>query len=173
MMGWLLLLLCTLRPAHAIVFDRVVAQVQQQLVLASEVALEDELTQHDPGALPFWSRSGPPLDVLVQATVLRVAAGDVGLYQPDEADVAARLEAVRRTFEARADWEGFLNRHGLDEVRLSRVLRRRLVAERFLRRNVQASLDTPDLWVAEARAMITQLESRVRIRYVPELGGQR
>lgn len=171
-MGWLLLLLCTMPPAHAVVFDRVVAQVQQQLVLASEVALETELAAHDPLALPFWASGRSPIDRLVQATVIRVAAGDVGLYQPDEDEVAQRLEAVRSTFPSRGAWEVFLATHGLDEDGLGRVLRRRLVTERFLRRNVQASLDAPAAWLAETEAMVQQLESRVRIRHVPQLGGQ-
>ncbi len=162
-----LLLLC-LSPARAEVFDRVVAQIQQQLVLASEVHLEAALEERDRDALPFWTaRHADATGRLVDASVVRVAAGDIGLYQPEEAEVAARLEAVRGTFVDRTEWESFLSQHGLDEAALGRVLRRRLMVERFLRRNVTADLADEAKWLEECQGLLVQLRGRIRIRQVP------
>jgi hypothetical protein len=170
MMLWLLL--AHLAHAQSEVFDRVVAEVQQQLVLASEVQLESDLVSRDRSALPFFTDAhADPLTRLIDAAVLRAAAGDVGLYQPTDEEVQARLEEVRSTFVDRTSWEAFLTLHGLDERALGRVLRRRLVAERYLRRNLSADPADAATWLSECDGLLSQLRGRVRVRRIPLLGG--
>jgi hypothetical protein len=156
--------------ADAALFDRVLAQVDQQLVLASELAIEAGLAEHDPDALPFWRSGADPAERLVQGAVIRLAAGDIGLYQPSIDDVQARLDRVRGSFVDRAAWEEFLRVSGTDEAGLRTVLRRRLIVERFLKRNVQASLDEPEAWLQSSDVLLAQLVPRVRIRWVPPEG---
>lgn len=159
-----------LGTARAEVVDRVVAQVDQQLVLASDVTLETDLARRDLGQLPFWAPDHhDPLTRLIEAAVLRVASGEVGLYQPTTAEVDARLEAVRASFVDRASWTEFLRIHGIDEAALARVLRRRLVAERFLARNLQVSPDDEQQWLRDCDRLLQQLRARVRIREIPPM----
>ena len=163
----LTLALLTLLSAFADTIDRVVAAVGEQLVTESDVTLEQELAQMDRGAGPFWDFDhAVPLQRLIDASVVRQLAGDVNLYAPSEDQITARLEAVRRSAGDREQWQGFLRRHGLDEEALRTMLRRRLVVERYLERNLalQAasrteSIQRCDAWLAEQR-------SRYRIRII-------
>jgi len=167
LLWWTLLLIST---ARAEVFDRVVAQVQQQLVLASEVSLEQDLARRDAEQLPFWSPNHhDPLDRLIDAAVVRVASGDVGLYQPSAAEVDQRVEQIRSSFVDRSSWTSFLEVHGVDEAALARVIRRRLMVERFLGRNLQASPDDRTAWLQECDQLLAQLRGRVRIREIPQM----
>jgi len=172
MLLWLTML--CLGTAHADVVDRVVAQVQQQLVLASDVTLEAALSQRDPLQLPFWSDAhAPALGRLIDAAVVRVASGDVGLYQPSDAEVDARLEAIRGSFVDRTSWTEFQRIHGVDEAALRRVLRRRLVVERFLGRNLQSDPSDQRTWLSDCQRLLAQLRGRVRVREIPPMEGRR
>src|SRR5688572_6401539 len=131
---WLLLL----GLARAEVVDRVVVVVGDTPVLHSEVLLEDVLERIDASPVPFWTGLGAgPTDRLVDATIIRTVAADVALYQPTREQIAQRLEAVRATFPDAGSWARFLEANGLDEARLSAILKRRMVVEKFLLRTLQ------------------------------------
>lgn len=159
--------------AHAEVVDRLVAVVGAELVLASDIALDAELADVDPSTLPFWRR-GQPDARQIAAAVIRTAAGDIGLYRPSEEAVRERVLAVRDAFvqrhvarEGRAeDWDAFLARWGLDEETFAPILRRRLIVEAYLARNLKSSVDDP-AWGAECDALVAQLTTRVRVRIAP------
>ena len=161
-------LLCAL--AWAEVVDRVVVVVDETPVLQSEVRLEELLERVDASPVPFWTGVGAaPIDRLVDATIIRAVASDVALYQPTREQVAARLDAVRAAFLDAGDWVAFLTANGLDEARLSAILRRRMVVEKFLLRTLQASPQDREAWLAQCEALLAQLRppvGRVRIRYV-------
>jgi flagellar biosynthesis regulator FlaF len=167
----LLLLLLAVTPASGTeraLVDRIVASVDRELVLASEIVLGRELAALDPGPTPFWSRAIDPMEQRVDATVLRIAASDIALYQPSTADVQARLETVRAAFVDRATWEAFLGRHGLDEGALSQELRRRMVVERFLLRNLTAPVDDRAAWFGQVDQLTSALRPRFRVRRIPQ-----
>ena len=154
--------------AFAGTIDRVVASVGGQLVTESDVALERELAQIDLQSGPFWDPiHTDPLQRLMDAALVRLLAGDVSLYAPPEAQLNARLEALRRTVGDRDRWEAFLRRHGLDEDGVRTLLRRRLVVHRYLERNLALqtsssaeSMQKCDMWLTEQRP-------RYRIRVIP------
>jgi hypothetical protein len=154
--------------ARAEVVDRVVVVVGDTPVLQSEVELEELLEQVDATPVPFWTGVGSgPTDRLVDAAIVRSVAADVALYQPTREQVAQRLEAVRSTFVDASSWAAFLTTNGLDEARLSALLKRRMVVERFLLRTLQASPADRDAWLGQCEVLLDQLRPRVRVRVVP------
>jgi hypothetical protein len=158
--------------ATAATLDRVVAVVESELVMDSEVRLEDELARLDRSELPFWGADRlTALDRLVQGATLRVAAEQVALYQPTDEQVQARHEAVRATFSNRQTWTTFLKRHGLSETTLGEALRRRMVVERFLGRNLQATPDQPVVWQIACDKLVEQLQQSIRVRTIDEEPG--
>jgi len=151
---------------QASVVDRVVAVVADQVVLATDLSLGADLAPIDPSPLPFW-RSGVDEEREIDAAILRVAAGDISLYQPSPDAVRLRLERLRARFADRAEWTRFLNRWGLEESTMLAVLSRRMVVESYLRRNIQADPANIDAWRAEYKALMTELRPRIRVRRVP------
>jgi hypothetical protein len=161
---WLLL---AVGLARAEVVDRVVVVVHDTPILQSEVELEAVLEGIDVSPVPFWTAVGTgPADRLVDAAIIRAIAADVALYQPTREQVAERLDAVRAAFADGSAWGSFLATNGLDEARLSAILKRRMVVERYLLRTLQATPDDQPAWVAECLAHLGQLRPRVRVRVV-------
>ncbi len=157
--------------ASASVVDRVVAVVDTEVVLTSDIQLGSELSRRDPAPVPFWVR-GPAAagaeQRQIDAAILRAAAGDVALYEPPAEAIRARLESLRGTFETRADWTRFLERWGLDETSMAAVLKRRMVVEAYLQRNLQSDPTSRPTWNAECTVLLEELRPRVRVRRVPE-----
>lgn len=161
-MWWLL----ALGLASAEVVDRVVAVVEGLPVLASEVRLEEAIAPIDPSPVPFWTSSSDFQRTSIDAVVLRYVAADVALYQPSRDALAERVRALREAFADQAGWSVFLAAHGLDESRIEVIVRRRMIVERFLLRNVQTDPADKGSWLAESAELIAQLRPRVRIRLV-------
>jgi hypothetical protein len=158
--------------ALASVVDRVVAVVGTEVVLQSDLALDDDLEGLDPSPLPFWRR-GTASSRQIDAAVLRTAAGDISLYQPTDAAVDERLQGLRLAVvgpgqDGERAWMALLARWGLDERGMSSVLKRRLVVEAYLSRNLRTPAGDPT-WAAECDALVAQLRARVRVRAVPEV----
>lgn len=162
------LLLGALLAARAEVIDRVVAVVDGQPILDSEVRLEEWMTGLDPASVPFL-RDVPrdPLQHAIDAALIRRAASDVALYEPPRDAVRERLERIRLRFDDREEWSAFLAEWGLDEARLEAVVRRRMVVERYLARNLVADPADGGAWRAECEALLAQLRPRVRVRLIP------
>lgn len=167
----MLLVLAVSTVARADVVDRVVAVVEEQILMDSEVRLEGVLAPLDSSPSPFWAADrATPVDRLIDAAVIRELTGDVSLYQPPEAEVRGRLEAVRAKFPNAQAWTAFLTSWGLDEDGLRAVLRRRISVERWLARNVQASASDRPAWQAALDQTLTPYRNRYRIRVVPVHG---
>jgi hypothetical protein len=159
--------------SRAEVVDRVVAVVESEPVLESQVRLEIDLTAFDPTPLPGWTSVEPdPLERVIDATIFRAMAADVALYQPTREQLEARREALRAAVGDPRAWDALLARHSLDEAGLSVVLRRRMVVEKLLLRNLVTSPADLASWRAECRALLDQVRPRVRIRYVAPLEGE-
>lgn len=164
LLAWLLL-----PTARADVVDRVVAVVGDQVLLASEVRLEGELARLDESPLPFWDPDrGTALQRLLDAAAIRRSASDLDLYEPHDEAVRDRLEALRSRFPRRADWEEFLARWGLDEPGLLAILRRRMIVERYLLRNLQIRPDDREAWLQAAEQLLARLRARYEVRAIPE-----
>ncbi len=144
--------------------DRVVAVIDDRVVLESDLRLDAALEQLDTAALPFWS-SYDPEERQIAATVVAVVAGDVALYRPHEAAVRRRLDTLRQAFAERAQWLAFLERWGLDEGAMLEVLRKRMRVEAYLRRNVRPDPTEPGFMPA-VEALLDELRARVRVRRI-------
>jgi hypothetical protein len=152
--------------AHAQVVDRLVAVVGgATVVTASDVELEVALAPLDASELPFW-RHGDAAERLVDAALLRTAAADIALYQPTADAIRARTDAIHARFASDADWTRFRNRWGLDDAALAVVVRRRMVVERFLQRNLKADPAAEEAWLGEAHALLAGLEGRIPVRRI-------
>ena len=154
--------------ASALVVDRIEVVVEDQLVMTSEVQLEEVLATLDTEQSPFWAPNHKDaLERLVDAAVIRQVVGDLKLYVPADDQVRQRVEDIRRQFANRSAWSGFLQRWGLDEVMLRTTIRRRMVVERYLARNVQSDPAQRVVWLADCDTLLQQLRSRLRIRHPP------
>ena len=163
MVSLLLFSLC----ARAEVIDRVVAVVEEQLITASDVALEADLSRIDTSPVPFWSRShGDALHRLIDAAVIREIARDVALYKPSDEQIGARLATMREGLADRDSWHGFLSGRGLDEEALRAVMERRMVVEAYLLRNIAVSPTDEAQFIEVVDATLAPWEDRLRIRQV-------
>lgn len=145
------------------VADRVIAVVDAQVVLATDVRIGDEIRYHNPSAIPFWSRP----DASVEAAVVRAAAGDLTLYQPTPARVTDAARALEEDFGSE-NWRGFVARWNLGPAEVRSLVRRRLVVEAWLLRNLTAPPTSPEAQ-AQTDTLIAELERRLRVRRVPPL----
>jgi hypothetical protein len=152
--------------AHAEVVDRVVAVVGDRPLLASEIAIQAELARRDPS-----SRLPPPPDDptawAIDNARIRGVAEHVDLYDPSAEEVRTRIDGLSDTFPDRGAWTAFLTRLGLDEPRLEQMVRRQLVVERYLLRNLQADPGDPEAWAAAVESFLGPLRDRVQVRLVP------
>lgn len=160
---WFFLLALAQEPA-----ERVVAVVEDELVLASEVDLDRALTGHDTQASRFFTAlRRTPEDNLVDAAVLRAEASDIALYQPDDAEIGARALAIRQHVDRDGDWQDFRAAWGLSDELLAAWVRKRLVVERYLTRNLAVSAtEEPERFDTEVERHVLTLRARTRIRRV-------
>jgi hypothetical protein len=159
------LVMCLSAPASVV--DRVVVVVEDQLILQSDIELEAVVASLDKSTSPFWDRNpNDPRERLIEAAILRHLAGDVALYQPGEEEVRSRAELVRRRFESRAKWLAFLNEWGMDETALRSTLRRRMVTERYVGRNLQVDPQNRQIWLQTCDTYMAQVRPRIRIRVI-------
>ena len=171
MMPWLLASLVLNAPADAEVIDRVVAVVEDQLILASDIRIEAQLSEMDPSPFPLWTRQPDALERVLEAAMFRALAGDVSLYQPPEEEVAARMQAMRDRAGSVQQWRAFLDDLGLDSPGLLLVVRRRMIAEAYVSRTLQVETIDEQAWHAACEVLIEQVRARLRIRMIPAVAG--
>lgn len=161
------LLLLVAPLAEAAVVERVVVVVEDELVLASDIDLDLVLTPLDASLSPFWRHPRPdPTERMVEAAILRHLAGDVTYYAPSADEVRVRVDTIREAFVDRGSWQAFLQSWGLDEEGMKGVVRRRLVVERYLARNVPVEPTDEARWHAVYDDMMAGVRPKLRIRYV-------
>jgi hypothetical protein len=154
--------------AFAGVVDRIVVVVDEELVLESDIRLEAVITGLDVAPLPFWTRAhATPVERLEKAAMVRSLAAGVALYEPDPADVAARVRAIRARLGGPEAWAAFEQLWGLDDRSVARLVRRRMVVERYLARNLTEDPSRPDAWLTACDALLDELRPRFRIRQIP------
>ena len=164
------LLLCA-GPAWAGVVDRVVLVVEDELVLESDVRLEAVLTTLDDAPLPFWRRDhDAPERRLEEAALIRAMAEGVQLDQPDDASVAARVEGIRGRLGSAEGWAAFKSLWGLDDDAVTGLVRRRMIVERFLLRNLPEDPANVERWLQACHALLAEVRPRYRIRSIPLRG---
>jgi len=158
--------------ACAAVVDRIEVQVGDRVVTSSDLAFEIELDPHDTSPLATLERGDYPLrERLVDFALLRDLAGGIEVFRPTRAEVIARWERFRASWDPPEGYGAFLGRWGLNDADLQDVLANRLVVERFVTRNLavvtareRGGGDPYPAWIAGLRA-------RTRIRVPEEVGG--
>jgi len=170
-MRLLLLTLLLSAPAHSGVVDRIVVVVEDELVLQSDIQLEQTLAARDAAVSPFWaSDNGSATTRLTDAALVRAMAGGVLLYQPRDEQIDARFNLFKSTFESDEAWHGFKALWGLDDDAIRRMLTRRMVVEAYLLRNLPEDPAKSEVWLAACRALLDQVRGRYRVRIVPLRG---
>ena len=129
--------------ANAVVLDRVVAVVNNQAILESDVDDEMRLTVLDPnrGGLAVLTPK-LALEQLISRALIQqqIRQEDQEAAEPSQAEVDARLGEIRKELPAcvRVDcasdqgWKAFLTAHGLTQERVEAYLRYRLQILRFI-----------------------------------------
>ena len=129
--------------ADRVVLDRVVAVVNNQAILASDIDDEMRLSVLDPnrGGLAKLTR-GAALEQLIARALIQqqIHQEDVESAAPPQTEVDARLAEIRKEIPAcvrancatDAGWKAFLDAHGLTQQRVEVYLRYRLEILRFI-----------------------------------------
>ena len=148
--AWIAIWLLTLfakqsgaQPAATVPLDSVVAVVNGQVILQSDIDDDIQLSVLDPlpGAGGTLTRQRA-LDELISRALIQqqIRQGDLASVQPSEAEVTARLDEIRKQLPAclRADcstsagWNAFLTAQGLTQYRVEAYLRNRMEILRFI-----------------------------------------
>jgi len=130
-------------PDHAVVLDRVVAVVNNQAILASDVDEEIRLAVLDPGRAGLGVLTpSAALEQLISRSLIQqqIREEDTRSADPSSAEVEARLSELRRELPAcvrqncasDAGWKAFLAAHDLTPERVESYLRYRLQILRFI-----------------------------------------
>lgn len=160
-MSLLFSLLVLLPVASADVLDRIEVVVGDRIVCASDVALEAALDAHDQG--PVSALEDPATayrERLVDLAVLRGLAGEIEVFRPDPADVEARWQRFRASFDGPEAVEAFLREWGFTEAEFKGLLYSRMVSERYVLRNLPGGVGGG----AAFREWMDGLRARVAIR---------
>ena len=149
------MILVGLIPAHAqtskqsdsggqgVTFDRVIAVVNRQTILASDLEVEMQISVLDPtGNLKEKETAPQALDRLISRTLIQqqIQQEYVPAAQPTPTEIAARLQDVRKDLPAciRADcesdegWNKFLAQHDLTPGGVENYVRNRMVILSFI-----------------------------------------
>jgi hypothetical protein len=131
-------------PAESpMVLDRVVAVVNNQAILASDVDEEMRLSVLDPGRAGLGKLTRTrALDQLIARALIQqqIRREDEHAASPSQAEVDARLAEIRKQLPAcvhgdcgsDAGWRAFLAAHGLTAERVESYLRYRVEILRFI-----------------------------------------
>jgi len=133
----------TAAAPQAEVLDRVVAVVNNQAILASELDEEVRLAVLDPGqaGLGVLTRQKALEQLIARALIQQqIRQEDIQAVEPSPAEVKARLEEIRKEVPAcvhqncasDSGWSAFLAAHGLNPERVEIYLRYRLEILRFI-----------------------------------------
>ena len=133
----------TTPPASPVVLDKVVAVVNNQAILSSDIDNEIRLSVLDPGrgGLGVLTRQHA-LDQFIGRALIQqqIRQEDLQSAAPTQADVEARLIEIRKEVPAcvrencvsDAGWKSFLSSQGLTEERVATYLRYRVEILRFI-----------------------------------------
>jgi hypothetical protein len=131
------------QPAQAVVLDRVVAVVNNQAILASDVDEEVRLAVLDPGRVGLIVLTPQrALEQLISRALIQqqIRQEDAQTAEPSQAEIDARLAEIRREVPAcvhlncasAQGWAAFLASHGLTPQRVESYLRYRVQILRFI-----------------------------------------
>jgi len=142
--------------AQSITLDRVVAVVNRQTILASDVEQEMQVSILDPSRIQTQKETaGQALDRLISRMLIeqQIQQENVPTAPPTQAEIAARVQEIRTELPAciRADcqsntgWDAFLASHDLLPARVESYLRNRAEILSFIELRFRQGIRiTPD-----------------------------
>jgi hypothetical protein len=138
------------QPANAVELDRVVAVVNNQAILASDVDDEVRLAVLDPGVAGVVLTPIRALEQLISRALIQqqIRQEDAQAADPPPTEVDARLAEIRKELPVcirqncatEAGWKAFLAVHGLTQERVESYLRYRLQILRFIEQRFQPGI---------------------------------
>ena len=138
-------------PLAPVVIDRVLARVDQRVILASEIKDEIRLSVLDPNRVGqgVLTPQGA-LDQLISRALIeqQISQEDAEAAVPSQKDMDARLEDLRKQLPAcvhencasDAGWKAFLTAHGLTPARVDAYLTYRVEILRFIETRFRPSI---------------------------------
>jgi hypothetical protein len=155
-----------------VLIDRVVVVVSDRIITASDITLEAELARRIPSPVRALRdiQLRDPTQALIEQSIIRSYAAQVAIYQPTAEEVQQRLRELRETFPSPDDYDLFLSRHGLSEVRIIDRLRSRLSVERYVHRNIdlssQSAREDEEAYFRRYRDWISAQLTATTVRFV-------
>ena len=131
------------QAAKAVPLDSVVAVVNGQVILSSDIDDDIQLSVLNPvpGAAGALTRQHALVESISRSLIQQqIRQEDLAAIQPSEAEVAARLDEIRKQLPAcvrancstDAGWKAFLTAQGLTQYRVEAYLRNRMEILRFI-----------------------------------------
>jgi hypothetical protein len=138
--------------AAPVPLDRVVAVVNRQVILSSDLDDAVQLAVLDPAPGADGSMTRPrALEELISRALIvqQIRQEDLQSIEPSAAEVNARVEEIRRQLPACArancstneGWKAFLNAHHLTEQRVQRYLHNRMEILRFIEQRFRQGIE--------------------------------
>ena len=148
--------------------DRAVALVDNAVVTASDLKLHVAISAIDKSFVPILNPNPDRiLDDVINAAVVQNIAGRISTYQPNPAQVRARLNDYRSRWLDAKDWEAHLMVLGLTEKSITRAFERRLIIERVVARAVGTpEPEQKEDWSKAFTEWINRERRTVRVRLV-------
>ncbi len=142
------------QKAAPVVLDRVVAVVNNQAILASDVNEEIRLSVLDPAQAGLGSLTPRrALEQLISRSLIQqqIRQEDLQASDPSQAELAARLAEIRKELPAcvrqnctsEQGWRAFLTAHDLTEERVDVYLRYRMQILRFIELRFRQGIHIP------------------------------
>jgi parvulin-like peptidyl-prolyl isomerase len=142
------------QPQTPIVLDRVVAVVNRQAILASDIDEEIRLSVLDPARTNRSELTRQhALDLLIGRSLIQqqIHREDMQAVEPTQDEINARVaeirkllpECVHRNCATEAGWKSFLATHDLTEQRVEAYFRNRLEILRFIEQRFRPGIHIP------------------------------
>lgn len=118
--------------------DRIVIVIEEYTITQSDIALEQDLAFIIPSSSKTLQhyRETKPKEALLQRNLLRIFAGDIGLYSANQTEIQYRYEQFLSHWKQIQEYNNFTLRHGLDEARLLGLIKSQIIAENYLKKNI-------------------------------------
>ena len=138
---WLLLLLCLLLPAHAFALElnRVVAVINNDAV--TSIQLDKALAAAEPGATPAIDERRQVLERLIEESLMRQRAEEIGLTVSDDEVEAAVQDVLRQNRLSKEQLDIALTQQGIAPDDYRQSLRRQILRFKLVGREVQGLIE--------------------------------
>ncbi len=146
---WLLLLLCLLLPVHAFALElnRVVAVINNDAV--TSIQLDKALAAAEPGATPAIDERRQVLERLIEESLMRQRAEEIGLTVSDDEVEAALQDVLRQNRLTKEQLDVALTQQGVAPDDYRQSLRRQILRFKLVGREVQGLIEVSSREIQE------------------------